>query len=131
MRVRFKRPDPTTVPRNEEFYVAPQQLFFTEGQTYVVHAVSVYDGVAFVQVVDDLQTPLFRPRTLFETHDPTIPSDWILNVFQHGPIQLVMGPPFVARDLESYNAMIDQREPQMTQFWKSVDSDKSSSDDPE
>jgi hypothetical protein len=129
MRVRFKRPDPTTVPRNEEFYVAPEQLFFTEGESYVVHAVSVYDGVTFLQVVDDLQTPLFRPRTLFEADDLTIPSDWIVNVFQQGPIQLLMGPPYVAKDLESYNAMIDQRAPQMKQFWKRVDSAKPSSDD--
>jgi len=85
---------------------------------------SVYDGVAFVLVVDDDQTPSFRPRTLFEIEDPSIPGDWIVNLFQEGPVQLVVGPRYIANDLDSYNATVDQREPQMREFWKRIDAER-------
>jgi hypothetical protein len=122
MRVRFRNPKREDVPREEAVYISPSQIFLTAGRDYEVHAVSVYDRLVFVLVVDDKETPIFLPRTIFDVSDPGVPGDWICNVFPEGPVQLVLGPPFIAKDLDSYNAMIDQRMEQVTQFWKRVES---------
>lgn len=122
MRVRFRAPELATLPRDEAIYVSPQQLFLSLDKTYVVHAVSVYDHIVFVQIVDDLDTPVFKPRVLFEMVESGVPRDWICNVFADGPVQMILGPSYVAKDLDSYNAMIDQRIAQVEQFWRRVDS---------
>jgi hypothetical protein len=48
-----------TTPSTERIYA--KQVRLSEGASYEVYAVSVYDKVAFVQIVDDLQTPQFLP----------------------------------------------------------------------
>lgn len=116
MRVRFRGLAPDTYPSNEAFFVSPTQTFLSSDKDYEVHAVSVYDGVTFLQVVDDLETPIFLPRALFDVVDVRVPEDWICNVMPSGPVQLVLGPPFVATSLDSYQAMIDQRKAQVEEF---------------
>ena len=122
MRVRFRNPAPDAYTSEEAKYVAPGQTFLSTEKHYDVHAVSVYDGVVFVQVVDDNRTPVFDPRALFDVIDTRVPEDWICNVFSEGLVQLVLGPRFVAKDLASYDGMIDHRGPQVDEFWKRVDS---------
>lgn len=101
-------------------YITAAQTFLSEGKQYEVHAVSVYDGVCFLLVVDDLSSPSFEPRALFDVRDSSIPSDWICNTFPTGPVQMVMGPEFIARDVDSYDGMIDQREEQVARFWARI-----------
>lgn len=117
MQVRFRGNSLSALAAKEAFYVSPSQLFLSSEKTYTVHAVSVYNGIAFAQVVDDMETPVFLPRAIFEVVDTTIPADWICNLFADGSVQLVMGPPHVAKDVASYNAMVDQELAQVEQFW--------------
>lgn len=122
MRVRFRSLAVDASLSNEAGYISRGQIFLSPGKSYEVYVVSVYDGVVFMQVVDDLETPIFLPRTLFEVVDSQVPQDWICNAFPGGPVQLVLGPTFVAEGLGSYEAMIDQRRPQVEKFWRRVDS---------
>jgi hypothetical protein len=108
------------LPAIESRYVSKDQLFLSPDKNYEVHAVSVYDGIAFLQIVDDKDTPVFLPRPLFEMVESSIPTDWICNVFAEGPVQLVMGPAYVAESLESYDAMVDQRRKQVESFWRRI-----------
>jgi hypothetical protein len=124
MRVRFRNPSRESCPANEARYVVPTQIFLTPDEEYEAHAVSVYDGIVFVLIVDDLDTPSFEPRTLFDVVDPCIPDDWICNSFPTGPVQLIMGPPFVAKDLASNNAMADQDWGVVQLFWRRIDVQK-------
>jgi hypothetical protein len=121
MRVRFRGLPPGPSLSNEAAYIAPQQLFLSTATEYEVYAVSVYDGITFVQLVDDKETPTFFPRVLFDVVDTAVPADWICNVFPVGPVQFVLGPGFVAKDLAAYSGMTDQRLEQLTQFWKRVE----------
>jgi hypothetical protein len=120
MRARWRGPITDELPVGEARFVAPRQIFLSLGTDYEVHAVSVYDGIVFLQVIDDLNTPVLHPRVLFDIVDPSIPHDWICNTFPAGPVQLVQGPTYVAASLEAYDAMVDQAEPAVTAFWNRV-----------
>jgi hypothetical protein len=124
MRVCFRMPDLQTCSKHEAAYVSPTQLFLSVSRDYDAHAVSVYDGVSFLLVVDDKDTPVFLPRLLFEVLEPSIPRDWICNLFPCGPVQLVLGPAFLARDLVSYNAMVDQEAAQVENLWRRIESQR-------
>ena len=123
MRVRFRDPSPDSYS-GYGFHISPSQLRLSAGKEYDVHAVSVYDGIVFVQIVDDHDHPDFQARVLFDVVDPSIPGDWICNVFPTGPVQLVMGPPFVAKDLASYCAMADQDWDVVQLLWRRIDAQK-------
>jgi hypothetical protein len=123
MKVQFRKPDLTTLLPDEAAFVSPAQMFLSPGRDYVVYAISVFDKVAFVQIVDDKDTPVFLPRALFEMVVADIPNDWICTIFPAGPVQLVLGPTYVAKDIDSYNAMIDQEAAQVERFWRRVASD--------
>jgi hypothetical protein len=122
MRVRFRNPERSTLSRDEASFFSPQQTFLSSGKDYVVHAVSVYRGVAFVQIVDDDDTPVFLPRALFETVATDVPHDWICSLFPEDPVQLVLGPAFMAKDLAAYEAMVDQERAQVERFWGRIES---------
>jgi hypothetical protein len=118
MRVRYRTLDLRSHSEKERSYVAPPQLFLTVSRDYEVHVVSVFDGVVFVLIVDDLSSPVFQPACLFEVVDSGVPSDWVCRVFSGGPVALVMGPEFIAGSVESYNAMVDQERAQVEAFWE-------------
>lgn len=120
MRARFHKPDLLNCSENELKFLSPSQMFFSMGKEYEVHAVSVYDGTTFLLLVDDLETPAFHPRFAFETTDSSVPGDWICNVFSGGPIQLVLGPEFIAKDQEAYNAMVDQEMAPVNALWRRI-----------
>lgn len=122
MKVRFRNPARDTLSEREAFYVSPSQIFLSSSKDYEVHAVSVYDNVSFAMIVDDKDTPIFLPRVLFDVVDKEIPDDWICNMFPTGSIQLVVGPEFLAKDLASYNAMIDHEPFQVQSLWQRIDS---------
>ena len=122
MRVRFRNLPLETVSSNEASYVSPQQTFLLPAKDYEVHAISVYNGIAFLQVVDEKETPVFLPRVLFDVIEAGVPRDWICNTFPTGSVQLVLGPRFVAETLEAYEGMIDQKEAQVYEFWKRLES---------
>ena len=89
----------------------------TASREYVVHALSVWRGITHVLIVDDMEDPWFKPRSLFDTVDPSLPSDWIGSVFPEAAVQLVLGPAFLAGSLEAYESMIDGDQDSRTAFW--------------
>lgn len=129
MRVRFHRPNLESCPRHEAKYTSMSQLFLSHGNEYEVHAVSVYDGVTFLLVIDDLDTPTFRARTAFSVVESAIPPDWVCSVFDSGSIQLVLGPKFIAQDVASYNAMVDQEWAQVERLWARLEAHRGDSGD--
>jgi hypothetical protein len=125
MRVQFRSHPPSPAsPREAQFLASEVRFPFTPGREYEVYAVSVFDGVVFVLVIDDLNTPWFTPRSLFETVDATVPSRWICRVFATGLVPLILGPEFIARDFASYERFIDCDGEQMKAFWTMVEDDR-------
>ena len=120
MKVRFRGPEGFVCSSQEAAFVSPSQLILSESTEYEVHAISVFEGVTFFLIVDDHETPVFQPRTLFSVTDTSVPADWICNGFATGTLQLVVGPAFLAKDADSYNAMVDQRQLQVQSFWQRI-----------
>jgi hypothetical protein len=84
------------------------QVFLTPGREYDVHAIAVFEGVVMFQVADDhwleSRFPAWYPAWFFDVVDPSLADDWIVGAFRAEPV-LVIGPNFVASDLQSYEQM--------------------------
>jgi len=98
-------------------FCQPRKVRVTVGREYIVYAISMFRGVCFFQVVDDLEYPAWYPSWFFEKTDMSLPSDWICN-FQRGDLALVIGPEFIAKDEESYNAMVQLEPEPVRLFWE-------------
>jgi hypothetical protein len=107
---------PPTVAR----FATPGQVFVTAGKHYDVFALAVFEGQPLLQVVDDLRSPAWLPSWLFDVVDPSLPSDWIGNVFHEEP-SFVAGPDFVAKDQTAYGRMVELEANEVDLFWKRVD----------
>ncbi len=101
----------TTLPR--------EQAFLTVGNEYEAHAISVTNGIAYAHVVNDSGWPSWRPLWFFDVVDPAIPGDWIARI-DHGSVQLVLGPDFVARDEEALASISTLDSDQVARFWARV-----------
>jgi hypothetical protein len=123
MRVRARNIDEALAktPRHEAPFEPRGQVFLTEGKEYTVYALSVYKGMVSVLIVDDLHSQVFYLTRLFDVVDPQIESDWICTTFPDDPVQLLLGPAYIAKDIESYGALLDHRSPQMDLFWRRID----------
>lgn len=108
--------DPTGTER-ELRYVPPNPPV-SKLNVYEVHAVSVYDGVVFVLVVEDANTPIFLTSALFEMVDQTIPDDWVCRLFSEGGLRMVIGPAFIAGSLRGYTSMNDSEVAPIGAFWE-------------
>jgi hypothetical protein len=97
------------LPEAVSFFVSQEQVFVTPSVQYSAHAVSVYKNVAFVLIVDDAGEFSFVPSVLFDVFDKEVPKHWVCNLCLGEGVDLVLGPEFIARDLESYNDMVDMR----------------------
>ena len=98
-------------------FVPQKQPFLTLGRQYVIYAVSIYQSAPFVLIIDDSDLPVFKSASLFQLVTRGIPRDWICNINLGSGVDLVLGPEFLARDLDSYNRMIDQDAAQISRFW--------------
>lgn len=92
----------------------------TLAQEYEVHAIVTFNGIGFVQIVDDLRYPSWQPAWLFQMIDGVLPDDWLCNIFNDG--SLIVGPSFIACDEESYRAMAELDADQVDRFWKRLES---------
>jgi len=117
MRVVARPVDLNTCPVELRTYLG--QSFITVGKEYVVHALTLFESHLFVQVVDDLEHPSWRPFWLFYLVDSSMPEDWICGVFHDEP-QLVIGPEFVAKDHAAYSAMVELDIVQVNRFWARI-----------
>lgn len=117
MKVRARAVDFADAPVGLRVYLG--QSFTTAHAEYEVHAISLFEGRVFVQIVDDRGHPSWRPMWLFETSDRTVPNDWICNASNEEP-GLIIGPDFVAQDSAAYASMVELEPLQKTQFWKRI-----------
>lgn len=117
MKALAKTVDWTQLPAQIRPFVSRSQTFITPGRTYEVHAISCYQKVIFVLVHDDYEMPAFIPRDLFEIISKVVPSDWICNIFTDHGVDFVLGPEFIAKDIDSYNAVVDQEREQVARVW--------------
>ncbi len=95
------------------------QILVAAGKDYEVHAIAVFEGLVMMQVVDDLGIPEWNPAWLFDVIDSGIPGDWIVSAFRDDP-SLVLGPDFIARDLEGYASMVELESEQVKRFWNRI-----------
>ena len=105
------------VPSELESFISPNQTFITPGKEYFVYALSIYIKIVFALVIDDLNTPVFLPASIFETISPEVPCDWICNLGVDDDLEMILGPEFIAKDLEAYSSMVDQESDQVERFW--------------
>jgi hypothetical protein len=97
----------------------PGQLFVTTDREYEIYGMSVYLGVVYLQMVDDLGDPSWVPDWFFDVVEPTVPGDWVC-ALPRGGLRLILGPAFVARDKESYRSMVELEPDQLKRFWARV-----------
>ena len=92
----------------------------TLGKEYEVHALSVFQGVVCLQIVNDVNIISWLPAWFFAVCDASVPGDWICSL--PGEIlQMVLGPHFVATDESSYNRMVELDSESVAAFWQRVD----------
>lgn len=113
--------DLASLPEAVARFAPAGQVFVTAGRRYEVFAVSVFEGQAGFQVVDDLKYPAWLPAVLFDLEDTTLPPDWICNVFPDDDPQVIMGPRFLAQNLAAYSRMVELETEQVRRFWQRLD----------
>lgn len=106
-------------PETLRFYLG--QSLITPGREYEVHAITVFEGVTAVQIINDLDFPNWRPAWLFEITDNALPDDWICSFWRSEP-SLVLGPDFLAKDEEAYRSMVELEPEQVDRFWSRIQS---------
>lgn len=121
MRVVGRTVDYAACPPRVAFFVKPEQVHVTPGREYVVHALAVYEGVLFLQIVDDLGYPSWKPMWLFNASGGVLPRDWICSSFPEEEPQLIVGPDFIARDQSAYSRMVELDAEQVDRFWRRLD----------
>lgn len=124
MKVRAIRRQRSECPDEARRFIPGDGAFVTIGEEYPVYALSVFDGVVALQIVDDLRCPAWYPFVLFELLDHELPRDWQCALFPHDDLRgcaMVIGPEFVARDQAAYRAMVELEADQVGRFWKRVD----------
>ena len=91
----------------------------TNDRQYVVHALTTFDAIVHIQIVDDWGFPSWYPAVLFEIVDHSLPCDWICNVLDVG--RVVLGPRFVAESRQAYEDMVELDADRVDLFWKRID----------
>ncbi len=92
----------------------------TIGKEYEVYALSVFEGVVFLQIITDVNISGWKPSWFFEISEATTPNDWVC-CLPGGNLQMVLGPAFVAADESSYNRMVELDSESVAAFWQRVD----------
>lgn len=95
-------------------------LYLTKESTYTVYALSMFKGNLFLQIINDLDEPCWIPASFFEIINNKVQSDWVCNLFDKEP-KMILGPSFIAKDIRSYNAMVEQEPKETKLFWGMVE----------
>jgi len=90
------------------------------GREYEVYALSVFQGVVCLQIINDADIISWKPAWFFEVSDATVPGDWICSLPDDN-VQMVLGPPFVAADKDSYIRMVELDSDSVATFWERID----------
>ena len=105
------------IPSEVEPFISQKQTFITPGKEYTVCSLSLYNKVLFALVVDDLNTPVFLPAYIFKIVNTVVPGDWICNLGLGGGVEMVIGPEFIAKNIDTYDSMVDQEADQVEKLW--------------
>ena len=89
-------------------------------RAYEVYALSVFKGVVFVQIVNDLEIITWLPAWFFDVTDPSVPRDWICSL-PMSDVQMIIGPDFVAADEASYSRMVELDAESVAAFWRRLE----------
>ena len=89
------------------------------GESYDVQAIASVNGIVEFQIISS-QWPYFAPAALFEIIENGFPDDWVCKVFNDDRLQMVLGPEFMAKDIESFSATVEMNPPQSDLFWERV-----------
>lgn len=94
-------------------------LHLTKERAYEVYAISLFENAFFVLVVNDAETPCWLPIDVFSFSNNRMPSSWVCNFFDAEP-KMVIGPTFIAKSIEDYNAMVLLESWKEKLFWEMV-----------
>ena len=101
-------------------HIPEDQVELTIGREYRVHALSVWRSRLYLLVVDDLEMPAWREISFFEMVSASQPNDWVCNAVNYNDILLLVGPPFIAKDIDCYRSMVELEPASVSAFWKDV-----------
>src|SRR5690242_1695146 len=121
MRVLVRDVDWEQCPSKIAPYVKKSQTFVTVNREYEVHAVAVFNGLQNLLIVNDIGYPSWEKSWLFDVVDSSVPHDWICSLLHDEPA-LLLGPEFLAKDADSYSAMVELEAEQVDRFWRRVES---------
>jgi len=117
MRVKMKRAKSEKRPESIAAILPETQTFLSTGKKYEVHAMSVFQGMLNLQIVDDLPMINWYPAWFFDVCEVSVPSGWICSL-PGNDLQMVLGPDFVAADEASYNRMVELDSDSVAKFWE-------------
>lgn len=111
--------DCQNVPAHIEPYLRNVRL--TSERCYDVYGVAFFPDGAFVFIIDDENCPRILPQHAFETVDESVPRDWVCTLLVRNDEMdcfALLGPRFFAKDLESYESLVQLESDAVDQFWK-------------
>jgi len=103
------------------------QTHLSLGMEYEVFALSVFQGVVFLQVVVDANHITWLPAWFFEVCEATVPGDWICSLPGES-LQMVLGPEFIAADEACYNQMVELDSKSVAAFWRRLEANAQTSE---
>lgn len=95
------------VPESVRSFASPGQTAITPGKRYGVAGVAAYKAITFLLIVDDQGEPSLVPAWFFRVDTGAVPQGWVCAIGLGGGVDVVMGPDFVARDLDAYASVVD------------------------
>lgn len=102
-------------------------IYITKGEEYEVYALSVFEGIVFLQIINDVNIITWLPAWFFEMREASMPSDWICCLLGTD-LQMVLGPKFIAADESTYRRMVELDPEPVARFWARLN-DKPSFDE--
>jgi len=95
------------------------EIHITKNKEYEAYAIASFKQKISLQIINDLELPSWLPICFFEVCDNSLPPDWICNFFDDEP-KMVIGPSFIAKDIKSYNSMVELEPDAVALFWEGV-----------
>lgn len=95
----------------------------TLDREYNIYALSSWENHFFFLIRSDSDFPAWPHSSIFSVTDSGIPDDWICTI-RSGQVKMILGPEFVADDIEAYNSMVELETEAVKSFWERVESDK-------
>ncbi len=82
---------------------------------YEVHAVVLWSGEVFYQIVGESGLISWLPAVAFEIQDRSLPDDWLFNSLDQ-EVPLIIGPAFITDSKEAYSEMVELDPDKVRQF---------------